>query len=132
MIVGIGTDIIEIQRVNEALEKHGEAFAKKVLAPEELTIFFAHNKKAHYLAKRWAAKEALGKALGTGIRAPVLLPKIALLNDDLGKPYFQLTNEIVALLNQRAGRGENYQLHVSVSDEKNYATALVIFEILTK
>lgn len=123
-IFGIGVDIIEIDRINSSIEKLGDAFAKKVLHPNELKKYLATKRKAHYLAKRFAAKEAFAKALGTGIIEGVTLPRIEVVNNQDGKP------EIV-LHEMTLERFESFDLksiHLSISDEKNYAVAQVILE----
>jgi holo-[acyl-carrier protein] synthase len=80
VILGIGTDLVEIARIEQALERWGERFARKVLVPRELARLAEHRKPAAYLAKRFAAKEAFSKAMGTGIRAPVNWLNIAVVN----------------------------------------------------
>ena len=90
MIHGIGTDLVQLRRMREALERHGERFALRILAASEVEAWRAHRDPARFLAKRFAAKEAFGKALGTGIRAPVLLPAIGVGHDALGKPILGL------------------------------------------
>ena len=94
-----------------------------MLAPEEREACRASPDPARFLAKRFAAKEALGKAFGTGVRDPVLLPAIAVSHDDLGKPAFAFSPELAAHL---AVRG--LVAHLSVSDEQDYAVAFVILE----
>jgi holo-[acyl-carrier protein] synthase len=123
MIHGIGTDIVAVARLGELHERHGERGLEKLLAAEELADCRASADPARFLAKRFAAKEALGKALGTGIRAPVLLPAIAVTHDELGKPAFRFGDELAAFL---AARG--LRAHLSLSDERDYAVAFVVVE----
>ena len=88
MIHGIGTDIVAVKRLQRMWERHGERVLEKLLAPQELAEF-AHAAvaaKGRFLAKRFAAKEAFCKALGTGLRPPAVLPAIAVGHDELGKP----------------------------------------------
>src|SRR5690349_20435322 len=96
MIYGIGTDIVAVARIVTFHQRHGERALEKVLAPSELTACRGSADPARFLAKRFAAKEALGKALGTGIRAPVLLPAIAVAHDALGKPMLEFDGELAA------------------------------------
>ena len=123
MIHGIGTDIVAVSRLAELYERHGERGIEKLLAPEERADCLASSAPGRFLAKRFAAKEALGKALGTGIRAPVLLPAIAVAHDALGKPAFRFAPELDAYL---AARG--LITHLSLSDERDYAVAFVVVE----
>ena len=123
MIYGVGTDIVAVARLGEMFERHGERALEKVLAPEERDECRACADKARFLAKRFAAKEAFTKALGTGVRAPAVLPAIAVVHDPLGKPMFSLTPELKALLDAQGLRA-----HLSLSDEHDYAVAFVVLE----
>lgn len=123
MIYGIGTDIVAVSRMAELLERHGERAMGRVLAAEEIPACRAAAQPERFMAKRFAAKEALGKALGTGIRAPVLLTSIAVGHDALGKPYFSFSPELAGWLEAR-----NLAAHVSISDEREFAIAYVIVE----
>ena len=123
MIYGIGTDIAAVERLTGMFERHGRAAAEKLLAPAELADFDVATDKGRFLAKRFAAKEAFGKALGTGIRAPVVLPAIGVGHDGLGKPLFDLAPEVAGLLNEK-----RLSAHLSISDEREYAIAFVILE----
>lgn len=122
-IYGIGTDIVTIARMSELYARHGERSLDKLLAPEEIPLCQKAQEPARYLAKRFAAKEALGKALGTGIRAPVLLPSIAVINDALGKPSLRFLNELAAYMQER-----KLTAHLSISDERDTAIAFVVLE----
>ena len=123
MIHGIGTDIVAIERMAGLWSRHGERAAEKLLAEEERPALAGAADPARFLAKRFAAKEALGKALGTGIRAPLLLPAIAIIHDALGKPGFRFSREVDDLLKARG-----LSAHLSLSDERDYAVAFVILE----
>lgn len=123
MIHGIGTDLVVIQRMREFWQRHGERALEKLLAPEERADCRASSDPGRFLAKRFAAKEALGKALGTGIRAPVLLPAIAVAHDELGKPSFGFGPELADWIGQRG-----LTCHLSLSDEKEHALAFVVVE----
>ena len=123
MIYGVGTDLVEIARVERVLTRFGDRFAERILCRSELERFHALGRSAAYLAKRFAAKEALGKALGTGVRAPLLLPDVAVEHDALGKPSFSYSPGLAAHLAERG-----LAAHLSISDEQDYAVAFVILE----
>ena len=124
MIVGIGTDLVEIVRVERALERHGDRFARKILVAREYERFTAHRKPAAYLAKRFAAKEAFSKAMGTGIRAPVNWQNLGVVNHSSGRPYFELSEALAELVRRRGIRS----VHVSLTDERGMAAAFVVLE----
>ena len=124
MIFGVGTDVVEIARVQKALERFGERFARKILTEPELSRFRGHRLPANYLAKRFAAKEAFTKALGTGIRSPAGWQGMWVVNLPSGKPELQFTPALQALLQQKRVTGA----HLSLTDEKGVAFATVILE----
>ena len=123
MIVGIGTDIVAVDRLRGMWERHGDRALDKLLAPDERDDFVRAADKGRFLAKRFAAKEAFAKAFGTGVRPPVLLPAIAISHDELGKPVFEFHGQLAEIV-------ENRQLtaHLSISDEAEYAVAYVLLE----
>lgn len=123
MIYGIGTDIVAVVRMKALYERHGDRALDKVLAPSERDVCRASNDPARFLAKRFAAKEALGKALGTAIRAPVLLTSIAVGHDDLGKPVFEFHDALAGYIAER-----HIAAHLSLTDEKDYVVAFVVLE----
>lgn len=123
MIHGIGTDLVAIGRVRELWRRHGERALGRLLAPAERAACLASTDPGRFLAKRFAAKEALAKALGTGMRAPVLLTSIAIVHDELGKPGFAFVGELAGWI---AVRG--LVCHLSLSDEADYAQAFAIVE----
>jgi holo-[acyl-carrier protein] synthase len=123
VIYGIGTDLVAIERMTMLWQRHGERALEKLLAPEERAASLASNDPGRFLAKRFAAKEALGKALGTGIRAPVFLPAIAVVHDALGKPAFSFAPELSAWIEKR-----RLLAHLSISDEAMHALAFVVVE----
>lgn len=123
MIYGIGTDIVAVARLRGMWERHGERVLDKLLAASEQADFAKAPDKGRFLAKRFAAKEAFGKALGTGVRAPATLPAIAVIHDELGRPLFSYSGELAALMNTRG-----LSAHLSISDEHDYAVAFVILE----
>lgn len=123
MIAGIGTDLVVIGRLTDFWQRHGERALEKLLAPAERADCRASTDPGRFLAKRFAAKEALGKALGTGIRSPVLLPAIAVTHDELGKPSFTFSEELGEWVGQRG-----LTCHLSLSDETGHALAFVVVE----
>ncbi|WP_120513286.1 holo-ACP synthase [Photobacterium salinisoli] len=123
-IVGLGTDIAEIARVEHVLDRAGETFARRVLTPEELIIFSQHKQAGRYLAKRFAVKEAAAKALGTGIACGVSFQDFTVTNNERGKPELTLAGKAAELAAQMAVR----HIHLTIADEKHYAVATVILE----
>lgn len=127
MIYGIGTDIVQISRMETKLNRSGDAFAQSILSMQEWTQYISFNErqKVAFLAKRFAAKEALVKALRTGFREPNLLSNISVLNDENNAPYFSVSNGMEEWLNNKNIK----KLHLTISDEKDYAIAFVVAEI---
>ena len=123
MIYGIGTDIAAVSRLRGLWERHGVKAVEKILAAQEMADFAKAVDKGRFLAKRFAAKEAFSKALGTGVRPPATLPAIAVGHDDLGKPVFEFAPALQALMQEN-----NLKAHLSISDEADYAVAYVILE----
>ena len=125
MIFGIGTDIVEVERIRklDSLEK----FADKILSLSELKVFKSQidEKKVTFLAKQFAAKEAVSKALGTGIGKDIRFNQIEILRNSDGKPYLNHDGMITTIFNDLGIT----KTHVSLSDEKKYALAFVILEI---
>lgn len=124
MIYGLGTDVVEIGRIEAALERHGERFARRILCPPELERFAKHRLKANYLAKRFAAKEAFTKALGTGIKSPANWHGVWVRNLASGKPVLEFSDALQKYLNAKGVTAA----HVSLSDEKGVAFATVVLE----
>lgn len=124
MIKGIGTDIVSITRIENALARHGDRFAKRILGPDEYSSFVTHKQQANFLAKRFAAKEAVAKALGTGFANGVSWQDIQLSHYDSGQPKVSLSNAALAHFNKLKGE----QVLISLSDELELVSAYVIFE----
>ena len=124
MIFGVGTDVVEIERIQAALKRYGERFARRVLCQPELERFHGHRLPANYLAKRFAAKEAFTKALGTGIKAPANWHGVWVRNLASGQPVLEFSDALNALLKKRGITSA----HVSLSDERGVAFATVILE----
>jgi len=124
MIYGIGTDLIEIPRVQKALERFGDRFARRILCEPELKRFRDHRQPVAYLAKRFAAKEAFTKALGTGIHAPANWHGVWVTNLKSGKPVLAYSPALATLVEARGIR----RAHLTITDERGMAAATVILE----
>lgn len=124
MIVGIGSDIVAIERMAQKIEKHGDSFAKRVLVESEWQQYQNSKQKPALLAKRFAVKEAAAKALGTGFAEGVTWRHISTEHDDFGKPILKLTDGAL----ERANAIGATAYHLSISDEKTHAVAFVILE----
>jgi holo-[acyl-carrier protein] synthase len=124
MIYGVGTDLIEVKRIESALRRFGDRFARRILCEPELKRFHSHKQPVAYLAKRFAAKEAFTKALGTGIHAPANWHGVWVINLKSGKPQLEFSDELQKLLKQRQIR----RTHLSLTDEREMASATVILE----
>jgi holo-[acyl-carrier protein] synthase len=124
VIFGIGADLVEIPRVAKLLERYGDRFAQRVLGDSEWGAYRSSAHPERYLASRFAAKEAFGKAVGTGVRAPVLLTHISVVNDQAGKPVFQLSEPVQALLVRNGVTAH----HLTLTHERGMAAAVVVLE----
>ncbi len=124
MIFGIGTDIVEVARIEASIQQFGDDFVKRILADSEFSSYLESHIKPRFLAKRFAAKEAFSKALGTGLRAPATFQNIAISHDELGKPLLMLAAELQVFLQAK----NINKTHISISDEKNLAAAFVVLE----
>ena len=123
-IVGLGTDIAEIERVEKALVRSGDSFAQRILTEQELERFHSMKQQARFLAKRFAAKEAASKALGTGIAQGVTFHDFSITNDQYGAPYLSLSGKASEIAKMK----QVEHIHLSISDERHYAVATVIYE----
>lgn len=121
MILGIGTDIVRIARMEASLTRHGDRFAERLLAPEEFAEFQKASRPAAFLAKRFAAKEAVAKAMGTGFRDGLSLRHIAVAHEPKGRPYLVFTGRAAEMLDE-LGAGD---CHLSLADEQDMAIAFV-------
>lgn len=124
MIYGVGTDIINIKRVEYILSKKKQAFVKRVLSEHEQALFANKGDSAAYCAKRFAAKEAFAKALGTGIGKMIGFQDLTVRNNENGKPHFIPSEKLRLYLMDKNIK----QAHLSLSDEKHNAVAFVILE----
>ena len=120
MIVGIGNDIIEIERIEKAISKEG--FKNKIYTQRELENIEKRGNRTETYAGTFSAKEAISKAIGTGVRE-FSLTDLEILNDDLGKPYVVVSEKLDKILKTKK---EDYQIEISISHSKKYATAMAI------
>ena len=125
MIAGVGTDIVEIERIVRMLEKFGDAFRGRICTPAELAEGGRRRHASTYYAGRWAVKEAAAKALGCGIGENCAFTDIELGNHPSGAPFLKLGGNAAEYAARRGGG----KFHVSLSHEATYATAVVIWEI---
>jgi holo-[acyl-carrier protein] synthase len=128
MIIGVGVDIVEIARIRSALENTGVAFARRVLSESEFAEFESHTEPARLLAKRWAIKEAFGKACGSGVRAPITLHAMTVTHTELGAPQLILNEAAQSWLQARGGT----HWHISVSDERDSVVAFAVIETVNE
>lgn len=128
MIVGIGTDLCDVRRIREALDRRGDRFAEKVLGDRELVVWRARTARSpvrglRYLATRFSAKEAFSKAIGLGIHMPMAWRRCEILNAESGQPQIVLNGDLADWF---AARG--WKVHVTVTDEGDLAQAFVVVE----
>ena len=124
MIFGIGTDIVEYARIEKMFARYGARLAERLLSENELPELGTHTDPARFLAKRFAAKEAFAKAVGSGMRHPVTLQRISVTHDGLGKPVLQFDAALRTYLAQLGINGH----HLSISDERDMIVAFVVLE----
>ena len=124
-IVGIGVDIIENKRIKNSLKNLN--FKKRIFSTKELSQSSLHRNKVSFFSKRFAAKEAFAKALGTGFRNNLNFKDIEIMNDKFGKPYYSKTNKIRQLI-KKEFKVKNFRCFLSISDEKEYSTAFTIIQ----
>ena len=128
MIYGVGTDIVNIERIGKIILKNRDGFIKRVLTEHEQALFANKADSATFCAKRFAAKEAFSKALGTGIGRAVSFQDLTIRNNDNGKPHFIPSEKLRLYLLEKGVK----QAHLSISDESQYAVAFVVLEATDK
>ncbi len=124
-ILGIGVDIIENKRIKDSIKNH--RFKDRIYSSNELKQSTLSKDKIRYFSKRFAAKEAFAKALGTGFRNNLNFKDIEIMNDKLGKPYYAKTKKITKLIKKKF-KVKSFNCFLSISDEKDYSTAFTIIE----
>ena len=120
-IIGIGVDIVSVERISEVYKKYPKSFAKRILSATELIEFEKVRDKEAFLAKRFAAKEAVAKAFGTGMAKELCFTHMRVDHEISGKPLIRLEQQSVA-----GYRVDGLQIHISISDEREYAIAYCI------
>lgn len=124
MIKGIGTDLVSVERIEKALEKHGDRFAKRILSPDEYKGLVNSTRPSNFLAKRFASKEATAKALGTGFSNGVSWQDIQLEHYPSGQPKIVLANKALEIFTKM----DCQQILLSLSDEEALVSAFVVIE----
>ncbi len=124
-IVGIGVDIIENKRIKNSLKNLN--FKKRIYSTKELAQSSLFKNKVGYFSKRFAAKEAFAKALGTGFRGNLNFKDIQIVNDKMGKPYYLKSKKISKIIHENF-KIKKYNCFLSISDEKDYSTAFTIIQ----
>jgi len=124
MILGTGIDIIEVARIRHSLERFGEKFLQRILLPDEIAYCKSHRDPAPFAAARFAAKEAVSKAFGTGIGADLGWHDIEVRRKESGEPFVELHGKGVELLLRR----EAARVHLSLSHTEHYAAATSLLE----
>jgi len=124
MIFGIGTDIVQTARMQRSLERYGDRFARRLLSEEEYRDFERSGDKANFLARRFAAKEAVAKALGTGFTNGIQLRDIGVGHDERGRPLLQFTGGARSFIEAHGITAT----HISLADERDHAVAFVTLE----
>ena len=124
-IFGIGVDLVKNQRIKQSIKKKG--FIEKIFSKKEIFYSQKTSNKVNFFAKRFAAKEAFSKALGTGFRGGISFKKIEILNDKMGKPYYYNSNNIKRIIYNRF-KLKSYDLFLSISDETDYSVAFTVIQ----
>ena len=126
VLAGIGNDLIDIRRVEKTLERFGERFTQRVFTEVERKKSDRRKERAASYAKRFAAKEACAKALGTGISGGIRWTDLEVVLEETGAPQMALSGEAAEKILAMVGEGRGPQVHLSLSDEKDYAIAFVV------
>lgn len=124
MIFGIGTDLVSVKRIEDALFRHGDRFLHRILSEAEVADYAQSNQPARFLAKRFAAKEAFSKAWGTGIGEAVGWHDVSVAHDARGKPLIAVSESLAKKITQE----KIVATHISLSDENDHALAFVVLE----
>jgi len=133
MILGLGTDLCSITRIESAIERHGDRFLARSFTPAEIALADSRPaNRAATLAKRWAAKEACAKALGTGFGRGFGMTDIEIVNDPLGAPSLRLLKGAGEKLAAITPAGQEAAIHLSITDDMPWASATVIIEARAK
>jgi holo-[acyl-carrier protein] synthase len=132
MIIGIGTDLCDVRRIEKTIERHGDRFLDRIYTKTERARAERRANRADTYAKRFAAKEACAKALGTGLRAGVFFRDMGVVNLPSGKPTLRLTGGALRRLEQLTPPGHEAHIDLALTDEGPYAQAFVIISAVPK
>ena len=130
MILGIGTDLVNIERIQRALDRFGDRFRNRVFTEHEQKRAERMQNPAAVYAKRWAAKEACSKALGTGLRMGIAWRDMSVTNLETGQPVMHVTGWAQERLNEMIPEGYDAVIHVTLTDDHPWAQAFVVIEAL--
>jgi holo-[acyl-carrier protein] synthase len=130
MIIGLGNDTIDIRRIEKTIERYGERFLDRVFTPVERRKSDRRRARAASYAKRFAAKEACSKALGTGFRHGVFWRDLGVVNEPSGKPTMALTGAAALRLSKLMPPGHEPRIHLTITDDFPYAQAIVVIEAI--
>ncbi len=130
MIIGLGNDMVDIRRIEKTIETFGERFTERIFTPIERAKSDKRANRAASYAKRFAAKEACSKALGTGFHNGVFWKDMGVVNMPSGKPTMQLTGGALAQLQSITPHGQKSVIHLTITDDHPYAQAIVIIEAI--
>ena len=132
MIIGYGIDLIDVRRIEKAINRFGERFIKRIFTKNEIIRSDKKQKRIESYAKRFAAKEACSKALGTGFRSGVFWKNIEVVNEKSGKPKLKLNGGAYKRLKKLIPNGNTYNISLSITDDFPWAQANVIIEAIKK
>ena len=124
-ILGVGVDIVQNKRIKSSIKK--KPFVLKVFGKSEIKLSKKNKNKSNFFAKRFAAKESFSKSIGIGFRNNLNFKDIQILNDPMGKPYYKKSKKISDIINKKF-KVKNYELFLSISDEKDYSVAFTILQ----
>jgi holo-[acyl-carrier protein] synthase len=124
MILGTGIDLVEVERIRHSLERFGDRFLKRILCPEEIVYCVSHRDLAPFVAGRFAAKEAISKAFGTGIGTQIGWHDLEVAKKESGEPFVRLHGMAAELFKKKGGR----VVHLSLTHTKSYASAIALLE----
>tara|TARA_B100001027_G_scaffold165386_1_gene117472 strand:- start:68 stop:454 length:387 start_codon:yes stop_codon:yes gene_type:complete len=124
-ILGVGVDIVRNKRIKSSIKK--KSFVLKIFGKTEIKLSKKNKNKSNFFAKRFAAKESFSKSIGIGFRNNLNFKDIQILNDSMGKPYYKKSKKISDIINKKF-KVRNYELFLSISDEKDYSVAFTILQ----
>ena len=130
MIIGLGNDVVDIRRVEKTLETYGKRFISRIFTPIEIAKSECRAQRAASYAKRFAAKEACSKALGTGFRKSVFWKDMGVVNEPSGRPTMVLTGGAAAQLVRMTPPGHSARIHLTITDDFPFAQAIVMIEAI--